>query len=164
MGESPATTLLAHDAWANRAMHGALASLTPEQLDRPFEMGLGALRPTFTHILGATRGWTDVLAGRSQRPRLEADEPMGPPEWQALLEPTASELREAALSGPMDEVLHAERNGKTYTFVRAHVVTHVTTHAVHHRAQCLNMLRHLGVDPLPPSSVLEWMFAGSPGA
>jgi uncharacterized damage-inducible protein DinB len=32
----------------------------------------------------------------------------------------------------------------------------VTTHAMHHRAQCLNMLRHLGVTPLPPSSVAEW--------
>jgi uncharacterized damage-inducible protein DinB len=32
----------------------------------------------------------------------------------------------------------------------------VATHGVHHRAQCLNMLRHLGVKPLPLSSVAEW--------
>ena len=25
-----------------------------------------------------------------------------------------------------------------------------------HRAQCLNMFRQLGVDPLPPSAVVEW--------
>ena len=34
--------------------------------------------------------------------------------------------------------------------------THTMTHGMHHRAQCLNMLRHLGVSPLPPSSVVEW--------
>jgi len=40
------------------------------------------------------------------------------------------------------------------------VITHVTTHGMHHRAQCLNMLRHVGVNPLPQSSVLQWMLAG----
>jgi hypothetical protein len=28
---------------------------------------------------------------------------------------------------------------------------------MHHRAQCLNMLRHIGLTPLPLSSVLEWI-------
>ncbi|RMH26245.1 MAG: hypothetical protein D6693_07555 [Planctomycetota bacterium] len=37
------------------------------------------------------------------------------------------------------------------------MVTHVCTHGMHHRAQCLNMLRRLGVETLPPSSVVEWM-------
>jgi uncharacterized damage-inducible protein DinB len=36
------------------------------------------------------------------------------------------------------------------------ILTHATTHGMHHRAQCLNMLRHLGVTPLPQSSVIEW--------
>jgi uncharacterized damage-inducible protein DinB len=40
------------------------------------------------------------------------------------------------------------------------VLTHVTTHGMHHRAQCLNMLRQLGVTPLPPSSVTEWTWMG----
>jgi uncharacterized damage-inducible protein DinB len=34
------------------------------------------------------------------------------------------------------------------------------THGMHHRAQCLNMLRRLGVQPLPPSSVAEWTWLG----
>ena len=48
------------------------------------------------------------------------------------------------------------RDGRTADFTRGAILTHVTTHAMHHRAQCLNMLRHLGVTPLPPSSVTEW--------
>jgi uncharacterized damage-inducible protein DinB len=31
---------------------------------------------------------------------------------------------------------------------------------MHHRAQCLNMLRKLGVTPLPKSSVAEWTLEG----
>jgi uncharacterized damage-inducible protein DinB len=58
---------------------------------------------------------------------------------------------------PRHGLVSRERGGKMYTFTRGAVVTHVTTHGMHHRAQCLNMLRHVGVSPLPPSSVLEWM-------
>jgi uncharacterized damage-inducible protein DinB len=40
------------------------------------------------------------------------------------------------------------------------MLVHVTTHGMHHRAQCLNMLRHLAVpgvsDRLPEIDVLEW--------
>ena len=58
---------------------------------------------------------------------------------------------------PLEENVTATRGGKSYTFTRGGVLTHVTTHGVHHRAQCLNMFRQLGVSPVPASSVLEWM-------
>ena len=51
------------------------------------------------------------------------------------------------------------REGQVIRLTRAGVITQVTTHGMHHRAQCLNMLRHLGVKPLPPSSVIEWVRA-----
>jgi uncharacterized damage-inducible protein DinB len=39
-------------------------------------------------------------------------------------------------------------------------LVHVTTHGMHHRAQCLNMLRHMGVpgisDRLPEIDPLDW--------
>ena len=40
---------------------------------------------------------------------------------------------------------------------RSAALLHVLTHGMHHRAQCLNMLRQLGVSPLPLSAVVEWM-------
>ncbi|NJL30452.1 MAG: hypothetical protein HC898_01820 [Phycisphaerales bacterium] len=46
--------------------------------------------------------------------------------------------------------------GETHTYTRGCVLSHVVTHTMHHRAQCLNMLRHLGVKPLPVQSVIEW--------
>ncbi|HVZ93511.1 MAG TPA: DinB family protein [Phycisphaerales bacterium] len=47
-----------------------------------------------------------------------------------------------------------------YTFTRAAVLCHVTTHGHYHRAQCINMLRHLNhpglSDRLPDLSVVDW--------
>ena len=152
----PARVLLDQNEWANRLLINACATLDDAALDRPFEMGLGSLRPTVTHIFGAMKGWTDLLARRPAGPRLENTAPIGVADWRALVGPVSDELRAAAFMGPMDEVLRTERGGKAYAFARSHVIVHVTTHGMHHRAQCLNMLRHLGVAELPASSVMQW--------
>jgi uncharacterized damage-inducible protein DinB len=50
--------------------------------------------------------------------------------------------------------------GKTHRFTLGAALVHVTTHGMHHRAQCLNMLRHLGApgvsDRLPEIDPLDW--------
>ncbi|MFN0010846.1 MAG: DinB family protein [Phycisphaerales bacterium] len=57
---------------------------------------------------------------------------------------------------------HPPGSIKTYTFTRAAVLAHVTTHGYHHRAQCLNMLRQLGApvpgvtDGYPELSAVDW--------
>lgn len=154
---NPATILLAHNRWANEQMLEACAKLTPEQLHQPFEMGPGSLHNTLAHIAGSTRGWADMLAGLEPKPRIEKGGPYTVDQLRALLTEAMQELDDAIAAHPLDGLAHAERDGKHYTFARAGVLAHVTTHAMHHRAQCLNMLRHLGVNPLPHSSVVEWM-------
>ncbi|MDB5354509.1 MAG: DinB family protein [Phycisphaerales bacterium] len=156
MTSNPLDILLAHDLWANRQIFDACAKLTPEQFHQRFEMGPGSLHDTATHILGAMRVWGDLLAGREQRPRLEGAR-RTPGELLALLEEISADLAASARAHPTDDLVTRVREGKTYTFPRGGVLAHVTTHGMHHRAQCLNMLRHLGVTPLPPSSVAEWM-------
>jgi uncharacterized damage-inducible protein DinB len=148
----PLEILLTHNHWATRQILEACARLTPEQFHQRFEMGPGSLHDTTTHLLGAMRGWGDNLAGRAQRPRLEGTN-RSTAELLALLD----EIAATARAHPVDELVSAERGGKTYTFPRGGVLTHVTTHGMHHRAQCLNMLRRLGVQPLPPSSVADWI-------
>lgn len=58
-----------------------------------------------------------------------------------------------ACSGLTDEQWHRR-------FEIGAALVHVTTHGMHHRAQCLNMLRHLGVpgisDRLPEIDPLDW--------
>ncbi|HEX4053382.1 MAG TPA: DinB family protein [Tepidisphaeraceae bacterium] len=155
---NPLDILLAHDRWATGQILAACAKLTPEQFHQRFEMGPGSLHDTTTHILGAMRFWGDLLAAREQRPRLEGTK-QTPDELLTLLDEIATDLAATARAHSLDQTVSRVRDGKTYIYTRAGVLTHVATHAMHHRAQCLNMLRHLGVKPLPPSSVAEWIIA-----
>lgn len=152
----PLLVMLAHNEWANAAVIEACAPLPDAQLDRPFEMGLGTLRETVTHTIAAMRIWSDRLGRRDPRPWLDAAPGIGPAEWRTLNREACEDLRATALAGPMDEVIEVRRAEKVWRYPRAHLIVHVATHGVHHRAQCINMLRHLGVTDLPPSSALQW--------
>jgi uncharacterized damage-inducible protein DinB len=154
---NPLDILLKHDRWATRQILDTCGSLTAEQFNRKFETGPGSLHATVTHILGAQRFWGDLLAGREERPRLEQPGTQRTPgDLTALHEEIAAEFAATSAAHPLEDTVSRVRNGKTHVFTRGAVLTHVATHGMHHRAQCLNMLRHLGVSPLPPSSVTEW--------
>ncbi len=73
----------------------------------------------------------------------------------------SADFEQAAYARPFDTIVNREREGTTYTFTAGGILTHVTTHSMHHRAQCLNMLRHLGIKQLPMSSVMEWMLVAN---
>lgn len=159
MAESdPLQILLQHDKWATTRILDACTKLTDEAFHKRFDMGPGSLHDTLTHILGAMRTWSDSLMGIEPRPRLETDGQRRTPEQlRDLLEESCGQLFGEAARRPLSEVVVRRlRSGRTIEMTRGAVLTHVTTHGMHHRAQCLNMLRQLGVKPLPPSSVAEW--------
>ena len=118
--------------------------------------------PVTTSVLSATRTWTDSLAARPQRPRPDADGQRRTVEQLLrLLDDARGDLLTEARRRPLAEVVVRQlRDGRTVELSRAAVVTQVTTHGMHHRAQCLNMLRQLGVTPLPASSVADWTWLG----
>lgn len=153
---NPLDILLVHNQWATRQILLACEKLTSEQFHQRFPIGPGSLHDTTTHILGATQTWIDLLAERPVRPRLEGTKrSIG--ELLAMLDELSMELARSAAAFPLDHTVSMSRGGKNYVFPRGGILAHVTTHGMHHRAQCLNMLRQLAVDPLPPSSVAEWM-------
>lgn len=152
----PQEILLRHDRWATGAILDACETLTPDQFHQPFEMGLGSLHDTVTHILAAMQAWGDMLAGREIRDRLEGEK-RSVGQIRSLHEEISEDFAATVHAHPLDETVTAERRGRSFTFPRGGILTHVTTHGMHHRAQCLNMLRQLGVEKLPPVSVVEWM-------
>ncbi len=158
---NPLDILLAHDHWATRNVLDACARLTEQQFHQPFEMGPGSLHATLSHIIWGMRLWTDILHQRPVR-EPEDNQRWTVPQMLMRLDASAAELGEAARAKPLDALITRDRFGKTWKHTRGEVVTHITTHAVHHRAQCLNMLRRLGVSPLPESSVMEWARAVDP--
>ena len=158
----PLAISLAHDRWATTQVLDACARLDPDPFHRRFDLGPGSLHDTLTHLVSAARTWNDTLAGRAPRPRPDGDGlSRTPGQLRELFEEAWEELATEARRRPLDELAtRTLRDGRTLTLTRGAIVLHVTTHGMHHRAQCLNMLRHAGVSPLPPSGVTEWAWLG----
>ncbi len=158
----PIQILLAHDHWASEQILNACAALTSDQFHRRFDIGPGSLHDTLAHLISAMRTWTDTLVGREHRPRPDEDgQRRSVEQFRTLLEESCAEFASEVRRGPLDPIVTRRlRTGKTTQITRGAVLSHVVTHGMHHRAQCLNMLRQLGVKPLPPSSVMEWTWLG----
>lgn len=146
--------------------------LSPAQFQQRFDMGPGSLHDTLSHVIGAMRRWADRLTQRAIRPAID-NPPRNvgmpsdyrvrtPDELIALLDDAAAELaqiahdiQQPAGTGLASEVTFALDN-TTYRATRGAALVHVTTHGTHHRAQCLNMLRRIGVTHLPELTVVDW--------
>jgi uncharacterized damage-inducible protein DinB len=152
----PLEVLLVHNRWADSLMLDACERLTPEQFHEPFDIGIGSLHNNLTHTIAAMRIWGDLLARVVPRPWVDNTPHRTVAELRHMHTEAADLIERVAFSGPIDETFIRERDGKTHSYTRGVIITHVTTHAMHHRAQCLNMLRKLGVTDLPKSSVVEW--------
>ena len=109
---------------------------------------------TVLHILSAMRGWGELLAGRPQQPHITGR--FSAEQLLKMHEEIADDFGRAARAFPVDEIVTGERGGRSFSFARGAVITHVTTHGMHHRAQCLNMLRQLGIEQ-PMSAVVQWV-------
>jgi uncharacterized damage-inducible protein DinB len=158
----PLNILISHDRWATAQVLEACGRLTDEQFHRRFEIGPGSLHDALTHVVSAMRAWTETLAGLEAGPRLQDDgRRRTAGELRTVHEESCAAFAEQVRRRPVEErVVRRTKDGRTLELTRGAVVAQVLTHGVHHRAQCLNMLRQLGVTPMPPSSVVEWLVMG----
>jgi uncharacterized damage-inducible protein DinB len=157
----PLSALLGHNHWATHKVLGLCAGLTPEQFHQQFEIGFGSLHDTLRHMLECTRSWSTYIAALPTRPSVKpADQRFSLDEFAALLDETTEELRILIdeSQGRLGELIYATLGGKQYPFTRGVALTHVLVHGTHHRAQCLNMLRRLGVANLPDIDVNDWQY------
>ncbi|MEK6702974.1 MAG: DinB family protein [Planctomycetota bacterium] len=167
--------LLRHDHWATRRVLEICATLTPEQFGRKFEIGPGSLHHTLAHTVGAMRRWADRIVGRELRPSIDAlrggaaaeVRVFTPQELVGLLDEAATDLAviatEARLPGGsgLDSVIEVQFGPTLYRFTRGAALVHIGTHGMHHRAQCMNMIRRLGLpglsaEDLPEIGVCDW--------
>jgi uncharacterized damage-inducible protein DinB len=143
--------LFTYNDWGRDRLMALAAGLPDEKLDRPFEMGEGSLRKTLEHLFGAEWTWLQRCKGRSpasgECPRNFTTLSALWDEWRRTAEQRndfVGTLSSADLPRPVTYV-HPS-SGKRYSFQLGHVLLHVCNHGTHHRAQALNMLRHVGAE------------------
>lgn len=159
--------LLAYDDWANQTLLASAAKLNDEQLDRPFAMGPGSLRNTLNHIYAAARVWADRWLGHSPARYRPESAGVSIPQLQGEFQELAAERNRFQATVRDDDLARAitytNRMGQTHTYSAGEMMLQVCTHGVHHRAQAVNMLRHVGSE-LPKPGV-DYIFhkLGQPG-
>jgi uncharacterized damage-inducible protein DinB len=166
----PLDALLAHNRWATRLIIDKCRALTPEQFTRPFPIGPGdhgGLHAILTHVIGAMRRWADRIAARDIRPSIETwrpgytpRDPYTPDELLALLEDAHADLAgaiTAARQRPLDREVVIY---KSHTCTAGAAISGAAVHGHYHRAQCMNILRRLGVLLADVSlDVIDWQEA-----
>jgi uncharacterized damage-inducible protein DinB len=152
--------LLQHDAWTTGKLLQLAGNLPDAALDREFDIGHKSLRRTFAHIVSNMECWHDLMAGRPQRSRSRGKTPDTISDLSGRLDIVAGELlalgREIAEEKREDEffVDYLDRP-PTLKPLGAGLV-HVATHGMHHRAQCLYIMRQLGVTNLVEGDAMDW--------
>ena len=164
MGMAPGDTLAAPDDldvdtireyyrysdWATALLCGHADKLTDGQLDREFEMGIGTLRKTLLHNYDAEAWWCANWTDAENKEYQKLPPTTSIAELKGLLEShiasrdgffaklTAADLQEVISAEVSVDLRLRFRLGET--------MLQLPPHGTHHRAQCRNMLRHLGVE------------------
>ncbi len=157
-----------HRMWSNRGLLEAVRALSKEQLRQQFAIGQGSVWQTLTHLLAAEYVWLEALLGNEsallpgdvvgQLPGNQAgtgaiqtlDELVI--RWQEVDQrwnQYLASLTDASLDEIVYRISTSSGAGKRHGTRRADILLHVCTHAQYTTAQLLNMLRQLGVSPLP---------------
>ena len=153
--------LLRHDAWTTRTMLQASSELSDAALDREFDIGHRTLRRTFAHLVSNMECWCDLMCGWPQRSvsheSVRQDTIAGlvkrleqvSQELLALGLDVATQRREEEVFVDYVAVPHRKKPlGAGFV--------HIATHGMHHRAQCIYMMRQLGVQNLIEGDALSW--------
>lgn len=157
-----------HRMWVNRGLLAAVRTLDDGQMRQSFAIGQGSVWRTLSHLLAAEYVWLETLLGRESAvlPGDVAGKLPGNQEGEGAFR-SLDQLTDAweqldrqwndYLSGLTDEGLEeivyrvstSSGAGKRFGTKRADILLHVCTHAQYTTAQLMNMLRQLGVTPLP---------------
>jgi len=160
----PLDITLHFDRWATMRIIDVLRRLDPEQLNQSFGIGIGSLRGNLIHVLLSMEVWFDRAADRETR-KWEIDRTLTLDQIVTRMEVVWSEIERCLkvwrnTPGEMErivsETFKAPEGGlETVRFARSAVLLHIFNHGTHHRVQCLNMLKQLGVNPLPDIDLID---------
>lgn len=131
--------------------------LTPEQYTQTFPIGLGSLARTLTHVMICEWLYVQRIQGLPVPPYAQwpIQDENPPPfatleaEWKLQAARTRAALAAARAKNWTTPIeYHTKEDDGTPIIITASpsdIFTQLALHEVHHRAQAMNMLRHLGV-------------------
>lgn len=160
MDSDPLAILLRFDRWATRRILDVCQSLPDEKLDAEFAIGPGSLRKTLAHLASNMDWWIGIAHRQFDQtfdrgdPALQAIAARFERAWARIEAMLATP--HATLAEVIEDKFDNPEYGKgTLRFRRSAVLLHLFNHGTHHRVQCLNMLRQLGVNPLPEIDLID---------
>ena len=165
MTSEPYRLLICHNHWANGVLLDRCAQLTDEQFNRRFPIGLGSLHDTMNHIIGCLEAWmTRVHGGKPERsPRPQAVEQFrsrNDASTRAVTELIEHLKQTNTIDRRCVATFESTTGGQVeFHFTASSGLVHALVHGTHHRAQALNMLRHLNLgQPLPELDISDWQY------
>ena len=145
-------TLFAYDAWANRRMLEACATLSPDQFTRDLGSSFRSVRDTLAHILGAQWIWLERFRGRSPvtLPGGESYADLAAlrarwTQFESELLSYVNGLSAADLERSFD---YRDLKGNAHRNVLWQTLQHLANHGSYHRGQVTTMFRQLGAKPV----------------
>lgn len=137
-----------YSEWANDRLLEAARALTDFALDRPFEIGVGSLRKTLLHLFNGEAVWLQRWQGRRETPWPDEMELASVDTITQRFRPVYAErdrfLRSLNDLDLASDVTYRDSKGSLYTANLADMLLQGFNHSTHHRAQAVNMLRHVG--------------------
>ncbi len=141
-----------YGSWAMNRVLEAASGLDDAALDKPFEMGMGSLRLTLSHVVDAEQWWLrNWTEGPSAFSRIADGTPLSEVQQKWL---ATTERRDRWLASQSARSLQNEVTAMvadiSLRFRTGESLFQLCGHGTHHRAQAVNMLRHLGrkTDPV----------------
>jgi uncharacterized damage-inducible protein DinB len=154
-----------YNDWARDRVLAAVEMLDDDGLERPFDMGLGSARKTLLHTCDAEQWWFQNWSGTPADDYEQLPETLSIGELRECFVETARRRNDLLATldnaGLQREVRATPPGGNELVFTLGDTMLQLCGHGAHHRAQLLNMLRHIGAET-PELDYADWMKAGQP--
>ncbi len=150
-GNNPIRTLFNYSDRANDQLIEASSGLNDDQLDRAIQMGRGSLRKTLLHIWAGEHVWLLRWKGQADTPWPDEETATPVVEIARDLHQTwkdRNEFLESTIDGNLCRSMrYLDSVAGYFTATLGDMILQGLVHSIHHRAQAVNMLRQLGVEP-----------------
>ncbi len=150
-GIDPIRTLFNYSDRANGQLIEASSGLTDDQLDRAFPMGRGSLRKTLLHIWAGEHVWLLRWKGQADTPWPDENVPTPVTVIARDLNQTSTDrdvfLDSLDESNLRQQMWYLDSVAGYFQATLTDMLLQGLVHSIHHRAQAVNMLRQLGIEP-----------------